>query len=127
MELVFWLVFFQTKHFLFDFLYQPPWMYENKGIYMHIGGIAHSGLHAFFSFLALVWFVPLEAAGLIAFCEFLAHYHIDWAKMNINAAFGWSASNSANFWRLLGLDQWLHQLTYIAMLVALVAFEGVKG
>jgi hypothetical protein len=47
------------------------------------------------------------------------HYHIDWAKMNINKQCGWKADTHEEFWWLLGVDQLLHALTYIG-LVALV-------
>jgi hypothetical protein len=47
------------------------------------------------------------------------HYHIDWAKMNLNAKFGWRADKDGAFWILLGLDQFAHALTYIG-LVAMV-------
>jgi len=120
MELILWLAFFQVKHFAADFLYQPPWMYENKGTYMHAGGLAHSGGHAFLSFCFMAVFISFEGAALIAFCEFLAHYHIDWAKMKLNDRYGWKPTNSANFWRLLGLDQLLHQITYLCMVIAMI-------
>jgi hypothetical protein len=44
------------------------------------------------------------------------HYHIDWAKMNLNARMGWSANTHEQFWWLLGLDQYLHALTYIGLI-----------
>jgi hypothetical protein len=47
------------------------------------------------------------------------HYHIDWAKMNLNARLGWGANTHEQFWWLLGLDQYLHALTYI-VLIAMV-------
>ena len=34
------------KHFLFDFVFQRPYQFLNKGIYGHPGGILHAGLHA---------------------------------------------------------------------------------
>jgi hypothetical protein len=104
---------FQLKHFVFDFLYQPPWMYKNKGTYMHQGGLAHAGIHFLSTFVILLFFVAQPLAAVIAFTEFVLHYHIDWGKMNLNKMLGWSPTTSENFWRLLGFDQLLHQLTYV--------------
>lgn len=42
----------------------------------------------------------------------VAHYHIDWAKMNVGAHYGLLPNNSEWFWILLGFDQYLHALTY---------------
>jgi hypothetical protein len=50
------------KHFIFDFLYQPPYQWQNKGTYGHWGGLVHSGQHALSTFLILLFFVgPLFA------------------------------------------------------------------
>ena len=102
-----------TKHWVVDFMFQPPYMYKNKGTYGHPGGIVHAGLHGLTS-AALFGFLP---GGLwLCVAEFVIHYHIDWAKMNLNRVFGWGPMTSENFWRLLGFDQWLHAMTYIWML-----------
>ena len=113
MQILVLLLLFQTKHFVFDFLYQPPYQYRNKGTYGHPGGIVHALQHAVPTFLILWWgLTPLFAASL-ALAEFLIHYHIDWAKMSLNKKLGWGPLTSENFWRLLGFDQFLHQLTYV--------------
>jgi hypothetical protein len=109
MTLLFWLI---TKHFVADFLYQPPWMWKNKGTFWHPGGIAHAGLHALLSF-SIVWFYSLPQAAVVAFAEFIAHYVIDYCKMNVNAFFGWRCDASEKFWWLLGFDQYLHYLCYL--------------
>ena len=94
-----------TKHFVFDFILQTPYQYLNKGKYGHPGGLLHSGLQAVATLAILgPW------AALI---DFVVHYHVDWAKVKINAKYGWKADNSEKFWWLLGLDQYLHALTYI--------------
>ena len=54
------------------------------------------------------WGLPLILA------EWVAHYHIDWAKGR------WSDRTchtpaDAGFWRAMGADQALHQMTYLAM------------
>jgi hypothetical protein len=46
--------------------------------------------------------------------DFLVHYHIDWAKMRLNSYYKWTP-DKPQFWTLLGLDQYLHAMTYIVM------------
>lgn len=116
----------QVKHFVFDFLWQPSFMYENKGKFGHWGGIVHSGVHAVATFILLYWAIPSEilsnlALAVICLLEFVIHYIVDWAKMNINAKKGWGPTTHNQFWQLLGVDQLLHQLTYILILVLVLA------
>jgi hypothetical protein len=49
--------------------------------------------------------------------EFILHYFIDYGKMNITKFKQWDANKNPEFWYLLGFDQFLHQLTYIAMVL----------
>lgn len=110
------LLFLQIKHFICDFPLQAfPYQYTNKGKYGHPGGLIHSGIHAIGTFLIFM-FVNFGTALAFAFADFLIHYHIDWAKMNINKKFGFKPDNSEWFWILLGIDQLLHQLTYIGFI-----------
>lgn len=109
------LVFFQVKHFIFDFPLQFPFMYLNKGKYGHWGGIAHAALHQVSSFFILVLFTDSITAILLSNIEGWIHYHIDWAKMRLNITTGWGPLNSSEFWTFLGLDQLLHQATYLGM------------
>lgn len=103
----------QLKHFICDFPLQKAYQYLNKGKYGHPGGIIHAQIHAIFTFGVLVWFTPL--AINLAMMDFFLHYHIDWAKVQINTKYGWKCDNSEKFWILLGLDQFLHQLTYLLL------------
>lgn len=108
------------KHFIFDFAYQPPYQWKNKGTYGHMGGIQHSGFHAIVTgLILLVYPVSVEKIGYLVLFEFIVHYHIDWAKMNINKKMGWKADTHEGFWILLGFDQLLHLQCYI--LIVLVA------
>lgn len=105
------LALFGTKHFIVDFLLQKKYQYSNKGIYGHPGGILHAGLHGISTWLCLFFITPF--AIHMAFVDFVAHYHIDWAKTNINQKMGWGPNTHEEFWYLLGLDQFLHYLTYV--------------
>lgn len=102
------------KHFIIDFPLQPKYMYSNKGTYGHFGGLLHAGLHGVGTFICL-YIVAQEHAFLLAFIDFIVHYHIDWAKMNLNKKLGWGPNTHEEFWWLLGLDQLFHSLTYIAI------------
>ena len=104
-----------TKHFIVDFPLQQAYQYTNKGTYGHPGGILHAGLHGIGTFLCLMVFSPF--AILFAFVDMVVHYHIDWAKMNINSKLGWGPTTHEQFWWLMGLDQLLHYLTYVGIIV----------
>lgn len=111
-EALLWLF---VKHFVCDFPLQAnPWMYRNKGTYLHLGGIAHAGLHGAGTLIVLAPFIG-SAAFIWAAVDMLMHYHIDWAKMNLSRHHDLKPDNSEWFWILLGLDQLLHHLTYFAI------------
>lgn len=114
---------FQLKHFVFDWFYQPPYQYLNKGTWGHWGGLVHSAQHIPATFLILRFFSPAPTSTILWLClfEFLFHYHVDWAKMNINRLKGWGPLTSEWFWVLTGFDQLSHQLSYL--LIILVAFS----
>ncbi|HSI25004.1 MAG TPA: DUF3307 domain-containing protein [Methylotenera sp.] len=100
------------KHFICDFPLQAnPWMYRNKGTYMHPGGIAHASIHGLGTLLVLAPFIG-SASVLYAGIDLLVHYHIDWAKMNVSKRYDLQPNNSERFWILLGFDQLLHHITY---------------
>lgn len=74
----------------------------------------YAGIQALSTFFLLIIFVPVLSYLLyvVALVEFVVHYHVDWAKMNINRVMGWKADTHNEFWLLLGFDQLLHYLTY---------------
>lgn len=117
-ETILWLLFgFATKHFFIDFPLQVPFHYKNKGTYGHMGGIAHAGLHAMGTFVVFALAeVSFGMMLLLSLIDGILHYHIDWAKMNINRIKGWTATTHEEFWWLVGLDQYLHALTYIMLI-----------
>jgi len=120
--LIFWsAVLFEFKHFLCDFVLQNAYQYRNKGIYGHPGGLIHAGLHTIGSLPAIL---ALQAGGgiVVVFlaAEYLAHYHIDWSKEQINTRCSLDAHNPV-YWSVFGADQMLHQLTYVVMLAVLAS------
>ncbi|WP_275890929.1 DUF3307 domain-containing protein [Pseudosulfitobacter sp. DSM 107133] len=114
-SLLFLLFLFQIKHMLADFFMQTPRMLSDRGRYLHMGRAQHAGVHALGSALALVIVgtsLPLVLGIVVV--EWVAHYHIDWAKGR------WSDHTAhtpadGGYWRAMGADQALHQLTYLVM------------
>ena len=105
------------KHFICDFPLQMfPWMYLNKGRYLHPGGIVHAGVHGIGTLIVLSFFFEIKLSIFYALIDMLVHYHIDWAKMNLSCHYDLKPNNSEWLWVLLGLDQLLHHLTYLAII-----------
>ena len=120
-DVLFLLMLLFIKHFIVDFPLQAhPYQYKNKGIYGHPGGILHAGLHAGGTLICLIFFAPLQIAAALAVVDGVIHYHVDWAKMNINKKLGYGPTTDEEFWILLGLDQLLHTMTYLGIVTYLI-------
>ena len=105
---------FGIKHFIADFPLQYQYMVKEKGTYGAPGGLHHSMVHACFTFLILVFFCDNAYAVIgLSLLDFVAHYHIDWAKQQLNR--GLSIQDD-RWWTLMGLDQCLHYLTYVGII-----------
>lgn len=116
-EILILFILLQIKHFICDFLLQKPYQFLNKGVYGHFGGILHAFIHGLGTIVILSFFT--KYAAILAIADMILHYHIDYAKVKINNHFGLKADNSEKFWWLLGLDQMLHNLTYIGIIACL--------
>ncbi len=103
---------FAIKHFLCDFVLQFDNMIQQKGTYGARGGLYHAGLHGWFTTVVLLPFFP-KIAILAGIVDFVVHYHIDWAKMQLTKNL--SPADRA-FWLWFGADQLAHYLTYIAII-----------
>lgn len=111
---------FQVKHMFADFFLQTPMMLKDRGMYLHAGRALHCAVHAVGSVLCMVLLgVPAAVLALVVAAEWVVHYHIDWGKGRWSDVKG-HGPNHAGYWRAFGADQMLHQLTYLAMLWALV-------
>ena len=111
----------QMKHFVVDFLLQTRYQLVNKGTWGHPGGILHAGLHGVGTYLCVALVTRPDIALGLALIDWTVHYHIDWAKMQLNSRLGLTPADS-RFWVLFGLDQLLHQLTYVGILFLLVSY-----
>jgi hypothetical protein len=107
-----------TKHFIVDFPLQNKFQWSNKDKYGHPGGLLHAWLHGLATMVCFWWYAPLACIWL-GLADAFIHYHVDWAKMNLNSKMGWGPTTHEQFWWLLGVDQYLHAVTYIG-LVSLV-------
>jgi hypothetical protein len=117
MEIVFCLLLLQIKHLIVDWCWQPAYEWQNKGTYGHWGGVRHALKNAVGTALCFVPFVDtqimLPMVITIAILDFVAHYHIDFGKVNLNKRMGWGATTHAKFWWLTGADQAAHQICYL--------------
>lgn len=109
-------VMLQIKHLLIDWMWQPAYEWRNKGSYGHPGGLIHALKNGLGTSLCFAPFVYPYMVPIIFIIDYLVHYHIDWAKMNINRIYGWGPLTHNEFWWLTGLDQYLHQMTYILLI-----------
>lgn len=108
----------QVKHLLGDFVLQRGWMLEGKGRYGAPGGLAHAGLHGALTLpvLALLAGLGWALALALALGEAVLHYHIDWGKDRWMRRTEMTVDHTG-FWMAMGVDQFLHQLTYVAIIL----------
>lgn len=106
-----------AKHAVADFVLQTPQIYRSKATYGAPGGLLHAFIHILLTMPVFLLF-PGGGAGLAAALlagEFVVHYHLDWIKEKIVSRYGWAFADR-RYWCALGLDQFLHGLTYVAIL-----------
>lgn len=104
-----------VKHWYIDFVNQSMEEINGKGIYGNAYGIMHSLKHGIATFGIMWYFLshwPL--AIIIGFIDFVIHYHIDWAKQNINKHWNYTPENP-KFWYWFGADQLAHTITYLLL------------
>jgi hypothetical protein len=104
-----------VKHWYIDFVNQTAEEVASKGIYGHVPGLKHSLKHGAATAVILCLFLyDWEIAFAIGLLDFVLHYHIDWAKININKRYNYTIENP-KFWAWLGADQLAHALTYLGL------------
>jgi hypothetical protein len=115
-----------TKHFCADFLFQTNWIARGKSgvdswlwpLLIHaFGHAALTLLIALLLFPSLWWFAPLE---------FVVHAIIDRAKAVVGRRAELDAGK-AEYWWLLGFDQFLHQLTNILIVSGFLALGSAHS
>jgi len=109
-----------VKHWYIDFVNQSMEEVHGKGIYGNAHGLMHSIKHGVATFLIFWFFMDhWPTAIILGFIDFAVHYHIDWAKININKRWHYTVENP-KFWMWLGLDQLLHSFTYLFLVWMIV-------
>ena len=112
----------QIKHLVADFFLQNAYILRHKRFYGHPGGLLHVAIHLVGSLAALLAVgTALPVLTALLAVEALVHYHLDWAKDNLVLWRGLTPGDAA-FWYAIGIDQALHQLTYLGM-----AFWWARG
>jgi hypothetical protein len=97
-----------------DFVNQTDEEVKYKGVYLDWRGVKHSlkqGLATTLVLWSVTGWTDVSYAIFLGCLDFLAHYHIDWAKMN----YGNRDIRTPQFWNHLGLDQMAHQICYICI------------
>ena len=104
-----------VKHWYIDFVNQSMAEVEGKGIYGQAHGVMHSFKHGVGTAVVFGLFTwDFGFAMMIGMIDSALHYHIDWAKININRRWNYTVENP-KFWAWLGADQLLHSLTYLGL------------
>ena len=121
MTLIDFLCMIQFKHFICDWIAQNKNQVANKGKYGNLVGISHSMDHMLGMMIVLLpvlFFTHPLALIVISLADGLIHYHIDYFKTRYSAKY---SPADEEFWYLMGIDQFLHQLTYLMFLGAIFA------
>jgi hypothetical protein len=108
------------KHFVADFVLQTHWIAHGKE--RCEGWLAPLAVHALCHAVLTLGIALAVAPRLwwLALVDLVVHAAIDRGKTIIARRGGWGV-DQGGFWRLLGADQFLHQVTNIGIVAALFA------
>lgn len=110
----------QVKHMFADFYLQTPLMLSNRSAFLHPGRALHCAIHAVGTLIVLAVFgIPIGLCIWVAIAEFAVHFLIDFGKGVWSERAGHSPAD-ASYWRAFGVDQTLHQLTYVIIVFAIL-------
>lgn len=116
---------FRAKQVICDYLLQTSWMATTKGSPFSLGGYKalamHAGIHAAFTFMVVVLFVP--SLWWLGFVDFIVHAAIDKFTAGITARNNWTYKDS-RYWWTLGLDQEAHNITHLIYIIIMVTYSG---
>ncbi|WP_209598238.1 DUF3307 domain-containing protein [Ruegeria sp. HKCCSP351] len=115
---------FQVKHMFADYYLQTPKMLSGRGEYFHLGRAQHAAVHVAGSVIVFAVFgAPVLFILIVGLLEWVIHFNIDFLKASYSDKKQLEPTQAA-FWRAAGLDQCLHNLTYVAMVWAWVTFAA---
>lgn len=110
-----------AKHFCADFLFQTSWIAKGKSA-RHgwpVPLAIHAGGHAVLTLLIALILVP--RLWWLAPLDFVVHASIDRAKVLVGQRRTLDASMT-EYWWLIGFDQFLHQITNVALVAAFLVW-----
>lgn len=107
------LVVFQAKHFLADFPFQNAFMLRKRlpGWGFALPLAAHCGVHGLFTLAVCLWARP--EFWWLAGVDFAAHFVMDRIKAGPRYLGRYTDPKTSAFWNCFGVDQMVHQLTYV--------------
>ena len=112
------------KHMFADYYLQTPKMLSGRGEHFHLGRAQHAAVHVVGSVVVfLVFGAPLSFILIVGALEWFIHFNIDFIKASYSDKKRLEPTQPA-FWRAAGLDQLMHNLTYVAMVWAWVTFAA---
>jgi hypothetical protein len=106
-----------TKHYIADFLLQTNWIAHGKecrsGWFLPL--LAHVVCHAGLTLLLALALAP--RLWWLSLVDLAVHFVIDRGKAVVGQIGQWTPQDE-KFWWLLGFDQYLHQVTNLALAAA---------
>jgi len=108
---------FFIKHFLADFVFQDKKMSHSKKRYFYFN---HSAIHGGLTALGLVFFTTIHTAIFFGMVDFLVHHNIDYLKTRLTHNL---THADRKYWIYFGLDQFLHYMTYAAILIFMLHYH----
>ena len=109
-----------VKHTIVDLGLQSQLLWgraSEKGNYF--GGHQHYLHHSVGSFLVFICFTDLHMTCVLSIIDYLAHWHIDFTKHNVNRYLNVSRKDIMWWWTTV-TDQLLHFLTYFLLVLWLI-------
>lgn len=102
------------KHFIAEYILQTPHIAGGKIRYGSVNSFIHIFHHAFGTMVTglILKFNLVLILGLVI-VESIIHYHVDWAV----AHFGAHSYKDKKYWQWLGIEQFMHQQTFILMII----------
>jgi hypothetical protein len=116
MEILILLLLLQIKHCYADFYLQTYMQTVKKGVWMDPIGLSHTVDHIYSSLIVMLGFSlfvsinPISIIFVVA-VEGTIHYIVDFIKVK----YGCKDNTKPIFWTQFGLDQLVHEMTYLWM------------
>jgi hypothetical protein len=116
MEILILLLLLQIKHCYADFYLQTYMQTVKKGVWMDPIGLSHTVDHIYSSLIVMLGFslfVSINPISIIfvVTVEGIIHYIVDFTKVK----YGCKDNTKPIFWTQFGLDQLVHEMTYLWM------------